>query len=110
MHSRNVGVRYKDLLDEKHKEIVVVGSNKSAVDVINACALAGEPVHWLILEEGNGATVLFEVRKRGIHGAVLGNGRWSSIPSPSIMSMDSFWYRSLHSGKSRPGMWLMKTY
>jgi len=110
MHSCDVGVRYDELLDEKHKEIVVVGGNKSAVDVINACAVAGKTVHWLIRKDGNGATMLFEVRRRGIHGAVLGNGRWSSIPSPSIMSTDSFWYRFLHSGKSRLGMWLMKTY
>jgi dimethylaniline monooxygenase (N-oxide forming) len=110
MHSHDVGVRYNELLDQKHKEIVVVGGNKSAVDVINMCALAGKMVHWLIREEGNGATMLFEVRKRGIHGAVLANGRWSSIPSPSIMSTDSFWYRFLHSGKNRLGMWLVKTY
>lgn len=110
MHSRDVGLRYKELLDEKHKEIVVVGGNKSAVDVINMCALAGKIVHWLIREEGNGATMLFEVRRRGIHGAVFANGRWTSIPSPSIMSLDNFWYRFLHSGKSRLGMWLMKTY
>jgi dimethylaniline monooxygenase (N-oxide forming) len=110
MHSRDVGLRYKELLEERHKEIVVVGGNKSAVDVINMCALAGKVVHWLIREEGNGATMLFEVRRRGIHGAVFANGRWSSIPSPSIMSLDNFWYRFLHSGKSKLGMWLMKTY
>jgi hypothetical protein len=103
MHSRDVGVRYDELLDEKHKEIVVVGGNKSAIDVINACAVAGKTVHWLIRGEGNGATMLLEVRKLGIHGAVFGNGRWSSIPSLSIMSTDSFWYRFLHSGKSRLG-------
>lgn len=74
MHSRDVGVRYDELLDEKHKEIVVVGGNKSAVDVINACAVDGKTVHWLIRENGNGATMLFEVRRRGIDGAVLGNG------------------------------------
>ena len=48
MHSRDVGVRYDELLDEKHKEIIVVGGNKSAIDVINACAVAGKTVHWLI--------------------------------------------------------------
>jgi dimethylaniline monooxygenase (N-oxide forming) len=110
MHTHDVGVRYNELLDEKHKEIVVVGGNKSAVDVINACAVAGKTVHWLIRENGNGATILFEVRRRGIHGVVFANGRWSSLPSPSIMSTDGFWYRFLHSGKSRLGMWLMKTY
>ena len=110
MHSRDVGLRYRELLDEKHGEIVVIGGNKSAVDVINMCVLAGKTVHWLIREEGNGATMLFEVRRRGIHGAVFANGRWTSIPSPSIMSTDGFWYRFLHSGKSRLGMWLMKTY
>ena len=42
MHSKDVGAKHHLLTADQTKRVTVVGGNKSAVDVVNLCALAGK--------------------------------------------------------------------
>ena len=106
-HSKDVGTRYGSLTASNIKRVTVYGGCKSAIDAINLCILAGKKVDWVIRDTGNGPGMMVEVRKRGIHGGIL-SGRWKNILTPSIFSTATFWYRFLHSGKSKLGSWLCK--
>ncbi|KAK0108732.1 hypothetical protein ONS96_002578 [Cadophora gregata f. sp. sojae] len=107
IHSKDIGTRHADLLSEKVQRVAVYGGCKSAIDAIILCINAGKHVDWIIRETGNGPGMMVQVRKRGVHGARL-IGRFKNILTPSIFSVDSFWYRFLHSGKSRLGNWICK--
>jgi cation diffusion facilitator CzcD-associated flavoprotein CzcO len=111
LHSKDVGTKHHLLTSESVRRVTVVGGNKSAVDVVNMCALAGKEVDWVIRKEGYGPGILFEARTHGIHIGAIEAIRASSIPSPNILSSTGFWYWFLHSGKSKIGSgfqsWLM---
>jgi dimethylaniline monooxygenase (N-oxide forming) len=104
MHSKEVGTKHQLLTADNVKRVTVVGGNKSAVDVVNLCALAGKEVDWVIRTEGYGPGFLFEARSHGIHAGAIKAIRASAIPSPNVLAMSGFWYRFFHSGKS----WLGK--
>lgn len=107
IHSKDIGTRHADLLSEKVQRVTVYGGCKSAIDAIILCINAGKHVDWIIRETGNGPGMMVQIRKRGVHGARLA-GRFKNILTPSIFSMDSFWYRFFHSGKSRLGNWICR--
>lgn len=106
-HSKDVGIHHKTLTSSKVNRVTVYGGCKSAIDTINLCILAGKKVDWVIRDTGNGPGMMVEARKRGIHGTVF-TGRWKNILTPSIFSTNGFWYRFLHSGKSKLGSWICK--
>lgn len=108
MHSKEVGTKHHLLTAEGIKRVTVVGGNKSAVEVVNLCALAGKEVDWVIRKEGYGPGVLFQARTHGVHAGAIKAIRASAIPSPNILATSGFWYRFFHSGKSRIGNRLLK--
>jgi thioredoxin reductase len=108
MHSKEVGMKHQLLTAEHIKRVTIVGGNKSAVDVVNLCALAGKEVDWVIRKEGYGPGVLFEARTLGFHLGAVQAVRASAIPLPNIMAISGFWYSFLHSGKSWLGSLLLK--
>lgn len=91
IHSKDVGAKYPQLVSDDIQRVTVVGGNKSAVDVVNMCALAGKEVDWLIRKEGSGPGFLFPARS---------NLRASTIASPNILVTKGFWHWFLHSGKA----------
>lgn len=109
MHSKDVGTKHPQLVSDNIKRVTVVGGNKSAVDVVNLCALAGKEVDWLIRPEGAGPGFLFKARtKDGSHAGKVKNMRATTIISPNILVTKGFWYWFLHSGKSWAGINLLK--
>ncbi|KAL3488201.1 hypothetical protein BJX62DRAFT_240238 [Aspergillus germanicus] len=104
LHSRDVGQKHEYLTSPSVSCITVVGGNKSAVDVVNLCALAGKQVNWVIREEGWGPGFLLKARsKNGDHLGTIKSKRVSGLASPSILSTKGFGYWFLHSGKSWVG-------
>lgn len=109
MHSKEVGKKHKVLTSSPVKRVTVVGGNKSAVDVVYLCALAGIEVDWIIRKDGYGPGVLFEARSSsGKHAGAIKAARASAIPFPNIHATSGFWYWFFHSGKSRFGTFLLK--
>ena len=107
LHSKDVGIHHETLTSPKVGRVTVYGGCKSSIDTINLCILAGKKVDWVIRDTGNGPGMMVEARKRGYHGAIF-SGRWKNILTPSIFSINGFWYRFLHSGKSKLGNWLCR--
>jgi dimethylaniline monooxygenase (N-oxide forming) len=109
MHSKDVGMRHQQLTADNVQRVTVVGGNKSAVDVVNMCALAGKEVYWLIRQEGNGPGLLFDVRsKDGTHAGKYKALRATTIASPNLLLTKGFWYWFLHSGKNWVGSSLIR--
>lgn len=108
MHSKDVGQRHKQLTDESIKRVTVVGGSKSSVDAVYLCALAGKEVDWIIREDGFGPLLLFDPRSHGVHAGAIKNIRATTMASPSILWTEGFWYRCLHSGKSKIGPTLLQ--
>jgi lysine/ornithine N-monooxygenase len=68
LHSKDVGQRHEDLTSSSFNSITVAGGSKSAVDVVNLCALARKQMNWIIGEEGWGPGFLLKARsKSGNH-------------------------------------------
>lgn len=107
MHSKEMGLRHQELTTEKINRITVYGGCKSAVEAVTTGLMAGKKVDWIIRDTGNGPGMLIQLRKGGVHGARL-VGRWKNILSPTIFTVEGFWYRFLHSGKSKLGTWIFK--
>jgi dimethylaniline monooxygenase (N-oxide forming) len=108
MHSKDIGLRHQELTSEKIQSVTVYGGCKSAVDAIILCLDAGKKVNWVIRDTGNGPGMMVQVRSiLGIHGARF-VGRWKNILTPSIFATGTFWYRFLHSGKSRLGNFICR--
>jgi dimethylaniline monooxygenase (N-oxide forming) len=107
LHSKDVGIYHGTLTSSKINRVTVYGGCKSAIDTINLCILSGKKVDWVIRDTGNGPGMMVEARKRGYHGAIF-TGRWKNILTPSIFAVNNFWYRFLHSGKSKLGTWLCR--
>jgi dimethylaniline monooxygenase (N-oxide forming) len=104
LHSKDVGLKHELLTADNVKRVTVVGGSKSAIDVVYLCALAGKEVDWIIREDGYGPILLCEPRTvGGVHVGILKNIRSTTLMSPSIMWPSGFWYRFLHSGKSKLG-------
>ncbi|RDW92195.1 hypothetical protein BP5796_01589 [Coleophoma crateriformis] len=110
LHSKDVASKYQELASENVRTVVVYGGNKSAAEVVNMCALKGKKVHWVVRKDGAGPGVLINARVNGSHAGEVALARWSAVPSPSMMSIDGFWYWFLHSGKSRLGLWFTSWY
>jgi dimethylaniline monooxygenase (N-oxide forming) len=108
MHSKEVGTKHQLLTADSVKRVMVVGGNKSAVDVVNLCALAGKEVDWVIRKEGYGPGALFESRSHGFHAGAIKAMRASAVPSTNILATTGFWYRFFHSGQSWIGTHLLK--
>jgi len=105
IHSKDVGLYYKDLVSPKVSRVTVYGGSKSAIDTVNMCILQGKRVDWIIRETGNGPSMMIETKVLGSHAARL-VGRWKNIFTPSIFSTTGFWYRFLHSETSKLGAWI----
>jgi dimethylaniline monooxygenase (N-oxide forming) len=71
MHSSDMGIHHQELTSEKVNRITVYGGCKSSVDAIIFCLQAGKKVDWVIRETGNSPGLMAEVRKHGVHGAIL---------------------------------------
>ena len=108
MHSKDVGTKHELLTAGNVERVTVVGGNKSAVDVVNLCALAGKEVDWVIRKDGYGPGNLFEARSNGFHAGAIKAMRATATISPNILVTSGFWYRFLHSGKSWLGTRLLK--
>ncbi|TAQ85804.1 hypothetical protein B7494_g5871 [Chlorociboria aeruginascens] len=108
MHSKEVGMKHTILTSNSVRRLTVVGGNKSAVDVVNMCALAGKEVDWIIRKEGHGPGILMNARTNGVHAGALKAARISQFVSPSVLSPKGFVYWFLHSGKCWPGTYLLK--
>lgn len=109
MHSKEVGTKHQLLTADNVQRVTVVGGNKSAVDVVYLCALAGKEVDWLIRKDGTGPGLLFDVRsKNGTHAARYKALRATTIASPNLLSTKGFWYWFLHSGKNWVGSQLIR--
>ncbi len=103
MHSKDIGQRYQELTSEKVNRVTVYGGCESAVDAIILCLDAGKKVDWIIRDTGNGPGMMVQIKSVfGLHGARFA-GRFKNILTPSIFATDTFWYRFLHSGKSKLG-------
>lgn len=108
LHSKSIGLRHQELVSEKVQSVTVYGGCKSAVDTIILCLDAGKKVNWVIRDTGNGPGMMVQIKSLfGINGARFA-GRWKNILTPSIFATDSFWYRFLHSGKSRLGNFICR--
>jgi len=108
MHSKEVGEKHKQLTADKVKRVTVVGGSKSAVDVVNMCALAGKEVDWVIREEGYGPLIMAPPRTHGIHAGAIKNIRATTLALPNIHITDGMFYNFLLSGKSKMGSKLVK--
>jgi cation diffusion facilitator CzcD-associated flavoprotein CzcO len=84
LHSKDVGAKHHLLTSELARRVVVIGGNKSAVDVANMCALAGKEVDWVIRKEGYGPGILLEARTHGIHVRAINAIKGASVPLPNI--------------------------
>ena len=111
LHSRDFGQRSGDLLADNVKRVTVVGGSKSSIDVVFLCALAGKEVDWIIREEGYGPVHLFQdkIIRGMVHPGAIKNMRFTTLASPHPFMTEGFWYRFLHSGKSKLGLKLLKT-
>lgn len=107
MHSKDIGQKNNLLTADNVKRVTVVGGSKSSIDVVFLCALAGKEVDWVIREDGYGPILLFEPRSHGIHAGAIKNIRATTLISPSPFITEGFWYRFLHSGKSKLGSKLL---
>ena len=58
LHSKDVGELYSHLMVLTLTTVAVVGGNKSAVDVVNACALDGRTVSWIVRPGDSSAGLL----------------------------------------------------
>lgn len=103
MHSKDVGQKHNLLTADNVKRVTVVGGSKSSIDVVSLCALAGKEVDWVIREEGYGPITLFEPRTYGIHAGAIKNIRATTLAAPNLLITEGFWYKFLHSGKSKLG-------
>ncbi|RFU23562.1 hypothetical protein B7463_g12776, partial [Scytalidium lignicola] len=110
MHTKDIGVHYKALTSEKVQRVTVYGGCKSSIDAISMCIAQGKHVDWVIRESGNGPGMMLEVRVLGGIHAYRFAGRWRDIFTPSIFSLDTFWYRFLHSGKNKLGTWIINRF
>ncbi len=108
MHSKEIGAKHDLLTSKDVNRVTVVGGNKSAVDAVNLCALAGKEVDWVIRKEGYGPGALLEARTFGIHAGALKALRASAIIFPNVLKSSGFWYWFFHSCKSKIGTWILK--
>lgn len=92
MHSKEIGKKHNRLTSKDVNNVTVVGGNKSAVDAVNLCALAGKEVDWVIRKEGYGPGALLEARTFGIHAGALKALRASATIFPNILKSSGFWY------------------
>jgi dimethylaniline monooxygenase (N-oxide forming) len=109
IHSKDIGLHHQELTGKKTNRVMVYAGCKSAVDALILCIMAGKTIDWVIRETGNGPGVLGALKTLGnrVHGARFA-GRFKDVLTSSYFSTDGFWYRFLHSRKSRLGSWIFK--
>ncbi|KAH9216252.1 hypothetical protein DL95DRAFT_424642 [Leptodontidium sp. 2 PMI_412] len=107
IHSKDIGTRHVQLTSKETNRVTVVGGNKSAVDTVSLCVMAGKEVDWVIRKEGYGPGALLEARTLGIHAGAFKNMRASAVMFPNIFATSGFWYWFFHSGKSKLGTWIL---
>lgn len=110
LHSKDLGKWHEFLTSSAVKKVTVVGGNKSAVETVTLCAMAGKTVTWLMRKEGKGPGILFTTRRNGQHRAADGASRWSSVFRPGIYATRSWLHLFLYSGKYPLGTWLRQQF
>ena len=110
LHSKDLGRWHQVLTSPAVKKVTVVGGNKSAVETVTLCAMAGKTVTWLMRKEGKGPGILFTTRRNGKHRAADGASRWSSVFRPGIYATRSWLHLFLYSGKYPLGTWLRQRF
>ncbi|MCJ1386955.1 hypothetical protein MMC17_010084 [Xylographa soralifera] len=110
LHSKDLGRWHHFLTSPAVKNVTVVGGNKSAVETVTLCAMAGKTVTWLMRKEGKGPGILFTTRRNGKHRAADGASRWSSVFRPGIYATRSRLHLFLYSGKYSLGTWLREKF
>ena len=110
LHSKDLGRWHEFLTSDAVKKVTVVGGNKSAIEAVRLCALAGKTVTWLMRNDGSGPGILFTTRTKGRHRAADGASRWTSIVRPGIYATRGWLHRFLYNGKSRLGTWLQERF
>lgn len=104
MHSKDLRNQHAELAEDTIKSVVVVGGNKSSVEAVSACALAGKKVHWLIRKDGAGPTLLMNARMpNGQSGFKPVVCRWAQFNIPTIYRYRGLWDWFFSSGKSSLG-------
>ena len=88
-HSKDLGRWHQFLTSPAVKKVVVVGGNKSAVETVTLCVMAGKTVTWLMTKEGKEPGILLTTRRNGKHRAADRASRWSSIFMPGIYATRS---------------------
>ena len=110
LHSRDLGRWHHYLTSSAVKRIAVVGGNKSAVEAVTMCGMAGKTVTWLMRKEGKGPGILFTTRRNGKHRAADGASRWSSVFRPGIYANRTWLHNFLCSGRYPVGTWLWRQF
>ena len=110
LHSKDLGRWHQYLTSPAVKNVIVVGGNKSAVEAVTLCALAGKTVSWLMRKEGNGPGILFTTRRNGKHRAADGASRWSSVIRPGIYASRTWLHLFFYSGRYPLGTWLREQF
>lgn len=91
--------------------VTVIEGNKSAVEAMNLCTIAGKTVAWLIRRDGKGPGILFTTRTdSGQYRAAQGASRWSSVFRPGIYAARPWIHRFFYSGEYPIGVWICKCF
>lgn len=104
IHSRDLGLSFKQLKNEDVENIVVVGAAKSAYDAVYLLLRMGKKVTWVIRSNGGGPLSIlpFKVLKM-VNSIAVASTRLMTHLSPSILNTKGPLYWLLQ--RSSPGRW-----
>lgn len=104
LHSKDLGEHYTRLLDEKIRNVVVVGAAKSAYDVVYLLLSMGKRVTWVIRENGTGPLAILPSKVLGtVSSIAVASTRLMTHLSPSILNTSGCLYWALQ--RSFVGQW-----
>ena len=103
LHTYALGKEHHRLTDPAVKTVVVIGGSKSAIETVCLCIDAGKFVHWIIRPDGGGASMMIVTDKDNPRIIALNATRLFNVFAPSIFAATGFWYKLLHSRRSRLG-------
>jgi dimethylaniline monooxygenase (N-oxide forming) len=101
IHWKDLYKCHDDLVSEKVKSVVVVGSHKSSVEAGAICAKARKTVHWLVRENGVGPALFLNAKlPNGRSDLELSLCRIMDFGTPTIFGYRGWWDTFFLSGKS----------
>lgn len=93
IHSRDLGVKFHDLGQDKVQTVVVVGAAKSAYDAVYLILSMGKRVIWLIRPTGAGPLAILPSKLLGLSSIAVASTRLMTYLSPSILNTEGLLYR-----------------